>query len=301
VASLGTALTEDQLKLLKQFTNKLYMAYDGDEAGLKAAMRGSIISLGQNYKPYIIDLPAGEDPDSFLLKYGQERFDDLIDKALPFIDFYASSSKIKLDKKTRIDDLLKVLETIPDEIAKDLLVKEISEGFKVQEASIRSNLRSTKRRVSSDSHKVKANTSINRYEEEKYALLLAIHENLIEHLIEEVDSSFFFVDKYKNIFSFLESNYTDVIAIADPSVLLNLTDDSDVINDLSELIYEEPPRAVIDKFILEMKLRKLRKDLEIVSSQILQSPEDSELYTKKKYLRTQIRLLGAQVVGKTLH
>ncbi|MBN2829135.1 MAG: DNA primase, partial [Candidatus Cloacimonetes bacterium] len=104
VASLGTALTDDQLKLLKQFTSKLYMAYDGDDAGLKAAIRGSIISISQNYRPYIIELPTGEDPDSYLLKNGVESFNELIDKALPFIDFYASSSKIKLDKKARIDE-----------------------------------------------------------------------------------------------------------------------------------------------------------------------------------------------------
>ncbi|MBN2828882.1 MAG: hypothetical protein JXR56_01015, partial [Candidatus Cloacimonetes bacterium] len=177
----------------------------------------------------------------------------------------------------------------------------IAEGFKVQEASIRSGLRKGRRQNSKDVAKAKVSESVNKYEEEKYALVLAIHANLYEHLIEEVDESYFFVEKYKNVFSFLESNYTTIIEVSDPSALLNLIEDETVRNDLSELIYEEPPVAVIDKFILEMKLRKLKKDFEIVSAQLIQSPVDTELLKKRKSLRTQIRLLGAQVVGKTLH
>jgi len=301
VASLGTALTDDQLKILKQFTKKLYMAYDGDDAGMKAALRGSLIALGFGYKVNIIELPEGEDPDSYLLKFGKESFDDLIDKALPFIDFYSSSPKIKLDKKTRIDELLQVLNTISDEIAKDLLVKEISESFKVKESSIRVGLKKNRPRFRTDVKKSREPFSVSKYTEEKFVLILAIHSKLYEHILEELDETYFYVEKYKRLFKFIEKNYERVIEISTPSAILNLTEDEDIRNELSELIYEDSPSTDIDKFITEMKHRKLLEELIIVSDQLLQSPDNQELYKKKKEIRTQIRLLGAQVIGKTLH
>ncbi len=300
VASLGTALTEDQLKLLKQFSTRIYMAYDGDDAGVKAAIRGATIALGAGFKPFIIEMPTGEDPDSFLLKNGNESFKTLIEKALPFVEFYSSTSKIKLDKKGRINDLLQVLNSISDEIAKDLLIKEISDSFKVKESSIRKSLSGKSRRRDEPQQENKSNV-VSRFTEEKYALIAALNGNLFEHLLEEVDESYFFVEKYRNIFDFINMNYNDIIGINEPSAILNLTTDPEILSTLSELIYEESPKAPIDKFIIEMKLRRLKEDFEVVSNKIALNPDDTELYKEKEYIRTQIRLLGAQVISKTLH
>ncbi len=299
VASLGTALTEEQLKLLKQFSSRIFLAYDGDDAGIKAAIRGAIIALGTGFKPYIIEFPEGEDPDSYLLKMGNDSFRSLIDKALPFIDFYSLTDKIKLDKKGRLNELLQVFNSISDEIAKDLLVKEISDSFKVKESSIRKSLSGKNRQRKSSEHEVR-NESVTKFTEEKYVLIATINENLYEHLLEEVDESYFFVEKYRKIFDFINVNYNDIMGINEPSAILNLTEDPELLSTLSELIYEESPIAPIDKFIIEMKLRKLKEDFDVVSNKITQDPDNQSLYTEKEYLRTQIRLLGSQVISKTL-
>jgi DNA primase len=74
VASSGTSLTEDQLRLIGQLTKNLTILYDGDNAGIKAALRGLDMALGQSFNVQLVLLPEGEDPDSFVQKSGAEKF-----------------------------------------------------------------------------------------------------------------------------------------------------------------------------------------------------------------------------------
>jgi DNA primase len=74
VASSGTALTTDQLRLLGQLTRNLTILYDGDAAGIKAALRGLDMALGQSFNVKLVLLPAGEDPDSLIRKSGSSTF-----------------------------------------------------------------------------------------------------------------------------------------------------------------------------------------------------------------------------------
>lgn len=68
VSSSGTSLTEDQLRLIGQLTKNLTILYDGDPAGIKAALRGLGMALGQSFNVQLVLLPDGEDPDSFVQK-----------------------------------------------------------------------------------------------------------------------------------------------------------------------------------------------------------------------------------------
>ncbi len=74
VASSGTSLTEDQLRLIGQLTKNLTILYDGDPAGVKAALRGLDMALSKSFNVQLVLLPEGEDPDSFIQKSGAERF-----------------------------------------------------------------------------------------------------------------------------------------------------------------------------------------------------------------------------------
>jgi DNA primase len=78
VSSSGTSLTEDQLRLIAQLTKNLTILYDGDSAGIKAALRGLDMALGQSFNVQLVLLPDGEDPDSFVQKLGAARFHDYI-------------------------------------------------------------------------------------------------------------------------------------------------------------------------------------------------------------------------------
>lgn len=78
VASSGTSLTEDQLRLISQLTKNLTILYDGDAAGIKAALRGLDMALSQSFNVQLVLLPEGEDPDSFVQKSGATQFHEYI-------------------------------------------------------------------------------------------------------------------------------------------------------------------------------------------------------------------------------
>jgi len=78
VASSGTSLTEDQLRLMGQLTRNLTILYDGDPAGIKAALRGLDMALSQSFNVQLVLLPDGEDPDSFIQKSGAAQFHDYV-------------------------------------------------------------------------------------------------------------------------------------------------------------------------------------------------------------------------------
>jgi DNA primase len=90
VATLGTALTEEQIYLLVRYTHKIYMLYDGDNAGKKAAIRGALLCLSKGLSPHVIELPQGHDPDTFILEHGAEALKARIKSALHIIEYYAS-------------------------------------------------------------------------------------------------------------------------------------------------------------------------------------------------------------------
>lgn len=80
VASSGTSLTEDQLRLIGQLTKNLTILYDGDAAGIKAALRGLDMALSQSFNVQLVLLPDGEDPDSFIQKSGAARFHEYVNE-----------------------------------------------------------------------------------------------------------------------------------------------------------------------------------------------------------------------------
>src|SRR5205085_680116 len=78
VASGGTSLTQDQLRLIKKFTGNLTFIYDGDAAGVKAALRGLDMALEESLNVKLVLIPDGEDPDSYVRKAGAAKFKQFV-------------------------------------------------------------------------------------------------------------------------------------------------------------------------------------------------------------------------------
>lgn len=87
VATLGTAFTEEQAKLLSRYARKILFCYDSDEAGQRATMRALPIIEKVGADVSVITIPNGKDPDEFIQKYGKEKFSQLIKNALPIFDY----------------------------------------------------------------------------------------------------------------------------------------------------------------------------------------------------------------------
>lgn len=130
VASSGTSLTEDQIRLIKRFTSNLTILYDGDAAGIKAAIRGIDMVLEQGLNVKVLLLPDGEDPDSYarghsaaeVLKFIADNESDFVLFKTRLLMEDAKNDPIK--KATLITDIVKSIAIIPDTITRSVYVKE---------------------------------------------------------------------------------------------------------------------------------------------------------------------------------
>ena len=139
VASSGTALTEGQIKLIKRFTSNITMLYDGDAAGMKAAFRGIDLILAQDMNVKVVQLPDGEDPDSFAQAKGAEGFRAFIaNEKKDFITFKTSvlleeAANDPIKKTEVIRDIVKSIAQIPDTIKRSLYIKDCSSLLDIEE------------------------------------------------------------------------------------------------------------------------------------------------------------------------
>jgi len=139
VASSGTSLTQEQVRLIKRFTPNITILYDGDAAGIKASLRGIDIVLEEGMNVKIVLLPDGEDPDSYSRKVSNEEFIQYIrEKETDFIRFKtqllleeASSDPVK--KANLIRDIVKSITVIPEAITRTVYIKECSTQLEIPE------------------------------------------------------------------------------------------------------------------------------------------------------------------------
>jgi DNA primase len=131
VATCGTALTGSHASLIKRHAERVYTLFDSDNAGRKATIRSMELFLEQRIPAYVISLPTGDDPDSFLAEHPAEEFAALRDRARPAFEYFVHSlleetPPDSVDSKVRIiDDIVPRFRKIADSIERDLYEKEI--------------------------------------------------------------------------------------------------------------------------------------------------------------------------------
>lgn len=146
VAVSGTALTYDQVQLLSRYTKDVVLLFDSDTAGINASMRSIEVLLKQDMEVKIVSLPEGEDPDSYVNKFGKDKFDDLMKIAENFIEYqtryYDSLGKLNdaASAAEAIRDLVKSLVLIRDELKRNLLIKNIAKKFNLREKLLEAEL-----------------------------------------------------------------------------------------------------------------------------------------------------------------
>ncbi len=142
VASSGTSLTEGQINLIKRYTPNIKILYDGDAAGIKAALRGLDLVLEQDMNVKVVLLPDGEDPDSYLEKLGTSDFKTFIqEKAEDFILFktnllLANAGDDPIKRAQIIQDIVASISKVPDPIKRSVYVKECSRLVDVEEQAL---------------------------------------------------------------------------------------------------------------------------------------------------------------------
>lgn len=146
VASSGTALTEEQVKLISRYTRNIVLMYDADLAGIKAAKRGIELILSEGLELTVVSLPEGEDPDSLINKEGKDKFIMFLEQRKSIISFITSlyEKNNLLDtpegKIEMIKEIINFISFIPDKLRRAFLIKEIANTYNIYESDLRDEL-----------------------------------------------------------------------------------------------------------------------------------------------------------------
>ena len=137
VALMGTALTEEQINLLKRLSNNIILCLDGDNPGVEATLKIGDHLIKNGIEPKVIPLPNPEDPDSFILKNGKDRFINLVENALNFSDFKINKLKEKVNFKSDeetsnyINSVIEETAKLNDEIRQEVILKRLAKEFDI--------------------------------------------------------------------------------------------------------------------------------------------------------------------------
>ncbi len=140
-ASLGTALTPNQAKLLCRYSKNIILSYDSDSAGINAALRGIDVIISAGGRPRVMNVTDGKDPDDFIRAHGKEEFLKLADNAMPATDYKLMLAKRGLDlgnDREVLDYIDRVVPVLRDlgPVEQDIYIRKLSSEFGISESAI---------------------------------------------------------------------------------------------------------------------------------------------------------------------
>jgi DNA primase len=167
VANSGTALSVYQIKLLRRFTQNITLLYDGDEAGIHAAMRGTDMLLAEGMNIKVLLLPDGDDPDSFARKHTATELREYIEKnATDFISFKTrltvENVKDPVKRSEAIGGIVKSISVIPDPILRSTYLSELSQRMGIKEQTLLNSMNSMIRSAKNERSEVRDERSDNQ-------------------------------------------------------------------------------------------------------------------------------------------
>ncbi len=306
VATLGTSLTEEHVKILKRYVKEAILVYDGDKAGESAALRGVEIFLQEGLLVKLLSLPGGMDPDEILREYGSERFQEFAKNAQDIFDFKLASLSKKYDKNDALG-LLKItgefLETfahIPNAVLLDRYVNKLSVVLGVQEDSIRRELAKLKAKVGIQRETEEgAEKHASSFERDEFALLAIVLEDLalLDKALEELSSEEFQNDGAREVYRAIKNIYDEGEKITFSSVF-NRVRNEELKSRISEfsfvdLDFESRAKALSDciRMIKQKKIKKHLVDLQLRIKQAeARGREDEVLEYMKEYQSYIVRM-----------
>jgi len=258
VASSGTSLTEEQVQLLSRFTKNIIILFDADPAGQKASLRSIEILLKQNFEVKVIALPKGEDPDSYIIKYGKEKFDEEVSRANNFLEYQTAQFEEQglfedpAEMTKAIRELVNTLALVGDELKRNLLMKSIAKRFNLREKLIESELntflqqqkergtgltvrpeqRNEIQQAQSQLALSSRSADENPYEKELIRLLYSGEEEIISHILDKISIENFNNHSLRKLAEIVRGGFNE--QKFSPAYLIDKIEDED----LQEFIFE---------------------------------------------------------------
>lgn len=189
VASLGTALTEEQGRLLRRYCEQVILSYDSDGAGQTAILRGLSILEEQGIDARVLQMDGAKDPDEYVIKFGSGRFKTLVDNAISLVEFKIKMLKPKYnlenanDKIRFLKEITKILSNVESDIEREIYISKVSTQYGISKEAIYSEINKIIYKKNSSAEKT-LNKPIKK-EEEKVKVEDSVEkrENLIIYLL----------------------------------------------------------------------------------------------------------------------
>lgn len=310
VASLGTALTEQQGRLLRQYADEVVLSYDSDAAGQKAILRGIEILQALGVPTKILKMDGAKDPDEYVLKYGPDRFEKLIDNSISPVEYKVNMIKDDYnfnDMSQKIAFLTKmaeILSKVDNNIERDVYVDKFSRELNVgkeaiiaeiEKRTIRNSIKVNKWQTSKPivTNTKEANEERNKNEELIIYLLTLKNNDIFNKLklIYTADEIEYFqnkelIKKLYNLYEMGDINNKELMSVCD-------TDEENSL--LSEILMKGNTRDDTDKFVNDI-LRSLEVDKlqnekkEVIAKLQLEGTEDERRFLESKLNDIIIRL-----------
>ncbi len=240
VASSGTSLTTEQIKLISRFSKNITILYDGDPAGIKASLRGIDMILEEGLNVKVVLFPDGHDPDSYVREVGSTRFTEYVDAAKKDFIVFKTDLLLKdikndpIKKAELIKDILDSIAKIPDQIKASLFVKECSTLLEMEERILLSEL-----------NKIK----IKKIKKENQQEDLSIHTPEEELIHEQPRAEHNNANQEREIIRILmqyaNKDYVDPEHEIDTSIAQHILSE---IDNASIVFYNEPYASMLDLF-----------------------------------------------------
>lgn len=283
-ASLGTALTENQAKLLKRYTHNIVLSYDADQAGINAALRGLDILHKEECKVKVLHVTDGKDPDEFVKKNGKLAFRKLIDDALPFADYKFSILRKNIDiSKTegRVEFLKKAAEVLRQlsPVEADIYIKKLAQETRISEGAIRLEMNGNNSEM-----KYAERTPARKEAEETRSDITMLEKNILKLILQsskyysefaEYSKIVFRSESGYKIFSGIGSIYSDGEAV-DIRKLADQMEPAEtrVLEDIMENIQISNENAVFRDCIDAIKNKELSKKEKELIMQLSMADEE---------------------------
>ena len=308
VASLGTALTEAQGRLLRRYGEKIIIGYDSDSAGQNATMRGLEILNNLGCDIRILQMEGAKDPDEYVIKYGSGRFKLLVDRAISLVEFKIKNLKKNMnlentnDKIKFLVEIANIISKLDNKMEQEVYIDKISNEYNITKEAIYSQINKLmysnsqgsktleiKRinRINIDNRLKEKNVSETDIKREKMFIWLLINEpektySIVKNIIEVEDVK---VEKNKNIIKKLYEEYEK--GNININNLLNIFEQTDV-DYITGIMSENLEITDIDKGIKDIILSFQKDKLLEKKSLILNklgnknlSSEDSRILEKE--------------------
>jgi DNA primase len=313
VSSSGTALTIDQITLIRRLTSNVTMLFDGDKAGVNATLRGIDIILTAGLNVNVCSFPNGEDPDSYSQDKSFEEIDDYLkNNSKDFIQFKASilaqnSKNDPISKANTINEIINSISIIPDRIKQEIYVKHCSSIMDISEEVLFNSLaQKTKNEIHSISKKRIAKVQ-KATKNKDVDLLFELEKKIIEILL-------LYGNKEENFEELILKNDEDGNVVLEPTTVNSLVyekifldlqqDEIEFTNESFKIIYEK----IINEFqknqklILEVFLNSLNQDLANHVTGILMNEDQYELHdwlSKNIFVKHKDKVIS-QLVSETI-